>query len=489
MVLTPVLIFVVFLIIYATFFRKRGRFWECLSQLPKPPAYPIIGNLFEVMRTPEQMFVHDRKRGLQYYPLYHLDVLGVGSANILNPEDMEVVLTDMKQNTKSIIYEFLHSWLGTGLLTSAGSKWQSRRKILTPAFHFNILQEFVTIFTEETKRLVDELEKDSDKPYIDVVVPITQFTLMSIGETAMGINFNSYMNDKDGYKKSIYDIGRLLTYRAPRPWIYSDAVYSLTSNSREEKKVVKTLHQFTNDVIAKRKSNFSSASYSERKRLAMLDLLLKYRAEGANIDDEGIREEVDTFMFEGHDTTSMAICFALMLLANHRDVQNEIYNEIEEVLGEDAPSYSNLHELKYLERCLKESLRLYPSVPFISRVSGSEVKTKTGYTIPNDCMINLQIYDMHHNPNVFPDPEKFDPDRFLPENIQKRHPFAYIPFSAGSRNCIGQKFAMLEMKTAICGILKKFILEPVDTPKDMVFITDLVLRPKGSIKVKFVPRR
>ena len=254
----------------------------------------------------------------------------------------------------------------------------------------------------------------------------------------MGINFNSYMNDKDGYKKSIYDIGRLLTYRAPRPWIYSDAVYSLTSNSREEKKVVKTLHQFTNDVIAKRKSNFSSASYSERKRLAMLDLLLKYRAEGANIDDEGIREEVDTFMFEGHDTTSMAICFALMLLANHRDVQNEIYNEIEEVLGEDAPSYSNLHELKYLERCLKESLRLYPSVPFISRVSGSEVKTKTGYTIPNDCMINLQIYDMHHNPNVFPDPEKFDPDRFLPENIQKRHPFAYIPFSAGSRNCIGR---------------------------------------------------
>jgi cytochrome P450 family 4 len=92
-----------------------------------------------------------------------------------------VVLTDTKQNTKSFLYNFLHSWLGTGLLTSEGSKWQTRRKILTPAFHFNILQDFIDVFNEETKQLVKDLEEECHKPFIDVVTPITQFTLLSIG--------------------------------------------------------------------------------------------------------------------------------------------------------------------------------------------------------------------------------------------------------------------------------------------------------------------
>ncbi|EFA10756.1 cytochrome P450-like protein [Tribolium castaneum] len=488
MFLAPIILCLVLLALLVSSLRKRGRFWECLAPIPQPPAYPIIGNLFDIMRTPEQLFLAERERGLKYYPIYKLDVCGNGGVNLLNPEDVELVLTDTKQNTKSFIYHFLHSWLGTGLLTSAGPKWQNRRKILTPAFHFNILQEFIQIFNEETKRLVEDLEAECHKPYIDVVVPITQFTLLSIGETAMGIKLNASDNDKDGYKRAVYKIGQLLTYRAPRPWIYNETIYSLTPQGRKEQKVLKSLHSFSNNVIAERKKHFSSSSYSSRKRLAMLDLLLKYKSEGANIDDEGIREEVDTFMFEGHDTTSVSICYTLMLLANHREVQEEILKEMEAVLDEEPPTYAKLQELKFMDRVIKESLRLYPSVPFISRVSGSEIQTKTGYTIPKDCMVNLQIYDMHHNPNVFPDPEKFDPDRFLPENIQKRHPFAYIPFSAGSRNCIGQKFAMLEIKTVLCGILKKFILEAVDTRKDMAFVSDLVLRPKGSIKVKFVPR-
>lgn len=95
-------------------------------------------------------------------------------------------------------------------------------------------------------------------------------------------------------------------------------------------------------------------------------------------------------------------------------------------------------EMKFMERCIKECLRLYPSVPFISRTAGEEIKTHSGYVIPKGCNINIYIYDLHRSAQYWKDPDKFNPDRFLPENIAARHPFAYLPFSAGPRNCIGQ---------------------------------------------------
>lgn len=136
----------------------------------------------------------------------------------------------------------------------------------------------------------------------------------------------------------------------------------------------------------------------------------------------------------------MTLCFSLMLFAVHKNVQEQIVQEIHEVFPDpnEEPTIQKLNELKYLDRCIKESLRLYPSVSFISRVLDDDIVTSQDMFIPKGTIANIHIYDLHRNPTVFPDPDKFDPDRFLPENTQTRHPFAYIPFSAGPRNCIGK---------------------------------------------------
>lgn len=163
--------------------------------------------------------------------------------------------------------------------------------------------------------------------------------------------------------------------------------------------------------------------------------------------------------------------------------------------------------MNYVERVIKESLRLYPSVPFIQRITDEEVHTYTGYTIPAQSLISIHIYDMHRNAELYPEPNNFDPDRFLPENSQKRHPFAYLPFSAGPRNCIGgypypltgladntyltfagQRFAFMELKSLISSVLRKFVLHPIDTPKSITLMPDLVLRSKRGIRIKFEPR-
>ncbi|CAH1119101.1 unnamed protein product [Phaedon cochleariae] len=489
--------FVIFITICFYFLERRwktSKHWQYIKNLPCPKAYPIIGTAR--LEDSVGLFKRDRIRAKEFYPIYKLWSFHVYFVCLVSPEDIELVLNNVQHNTKSDIYNFLHGWLGTGLLTSSGSKWHKRRKILTPAFHFSILQQFIDIFNQETENLVRVFEDNCHESYIDVVKPITDFTLYSIGETSLGVKLNEYPSS-DTYKKAVYEYGHNLTYRIVRPWFYTDFVYSFTTKSKSDRAAIKVLHEFSTKVIKERKKvgvaseHISSISYSGKKRLAMLDLMLTAKNEGADIDDEGIREEVDTFMFEGHDTTSMAICYTLMALANEPEIQDEIRREIHEIIGDSSkkPTFSNLGELKFTERCIKECLRLYPSVPFISRLSGEEIQTHSGYTIPKGANINIYIFDLHRSTHIWENPEKFDPDRFLPENVSKRHPFAYLPFSAGPRNCIGQRFAILEIKAALCGILRKFKLEAVDAPEDMVFKSDLVLRPAGEIRVKFVPRK
>jgi len=143
--------------------------------------------------------------------------------------------------------------------------------------------------------------------------------------------------------------------------------------------------------------------------------------------------------------------------------------------------------MEYLDRVLKESMRIYPPVPFISREL-SEDLTLDGVTHLKGSLVNIHIIDIHRDPEIYPEPEKFDPDRFLPENCSARSNFAFIAFSAGMRNCIGQKFAMLELKVMLTKIIKNFKISPITKREEIVFITDMVLRTNHPIKMRFNTR-
>lgn len=212
----------------------------------------------------------------------------------------------------------------------------------------------------------------------------------------------------------------------------------------------------------------------------MLDNLLINEQEGL-IDKQGVCEEVDTLTFEGFDTTSTGVMFTIFMLGQHQDIQQLAYEEVNSVIKENmtVSAYSNL---KYLERVIKESLRLCPPVPYISREVVNESKVGNLILGPKTD-VSIHIFDIHRDPKHFPDPEKFDPDRFLPMNTENRHPFAYIPFSAGLRNCIGQKFAMLELKTIIAAVLKNYKILPVTRREELRFEAGLILRPAIDLVV------
>nr|AHW57333.1 CYP4M38 [Chilo suppressalis] len=473
-----------------------------VRSIPGPDNIFLIGNALEFLATPVEIFGLTRKAANKWKIIYRFWAFNLAAVNVFTPEHVEKIISTTKFNSKSILYSFMRPWLQDGLLLSDGAKWQQRRKILTPTFHFNILQRFCVIIEENSRRMVEMLNNSAGEK-VDVVPLMSEFTLNSICETAMGTRFSEEMADKgESYKAAIHSIGKGLVQRVTRIMLFSDLIFNLSAFGREQIKSIQIVQNFTKKVIKDRKANIEQYGAenlddmdnneynmnNKRKRTAMLDLLIQ--AQKVNlIDDQGIQEEVDTFMFEGHDTTACGLMYCLMLLANHKDIQDKIFEELFTIFGNSdiSASYDDLSKMRYLECCIKESLRLYPPVPFISRQL-TESTDLGGYKIPSDVFCHIHIYDLHRREELFPDPLKFDPDRFLPENCIGRHPYAYIPFSAGPRNCIGQKFAMMEMKSAISAILRRFEIYPVTRPWDLRIAADLVLRSTEPIYVIFEKR-
>ncbi|XP_053662639.1 cytochrome P450 4d1-like [Anopheles marshallii] len=432
---------------------------------------------------------------------YGKDICLVGAFNdmeldISSSHNVEKLLLS-KTTKKSYQYDFIEPWLGTGLLLSFGEKWFQRRKIITPSFHFKILDQFMDVFNKEADILITKLERHVNQKEFDIYDYITLYALDSICATSMGVHINAQEDPNNDYAKGVKTVSEYVFRRIFSVLRQFPALFVLYSYARDQGRVIKRLHDFTNSVIETRRKQLSQENKAlqeddyTKHRDTFLDQLLKVKIDGKPLSTADIREEVDTFMFEGHDTTTSGISFTVLELAKHQDIQQKLYEEIDTVLGKDAGSVfltnSLLQELKYLDMVIKESLRLVPPVPFIGRKLLEDMEMN-GTVLPAGTTVSLNIFCLHRNPKVFPDPEKFIPERFSDENEIKRGPYDYIPFSAGSRNCIGQKYALLEMKVTIVKLLASYRILPGESIDQVRFKADLVIRSTGGIPVKLVKR-
>ncbi|KAM8711187.1 hypothetical protein ACLKA7_000339 [Drosophila subpalustris] len=461
---------------------KDGRPVESIVPIPKGRTF--FANCFDLYGKDDAgVFQHARSLAKECGRSYLIYSLGRPIYNAIDPEDVEFILNSTKLITKGIVYTFMQPALRTGLLTATGQKWHMRRKMITPTFHFNILSQFQEVFRAESQKFVEQF-KNQTEIEISLSELIPKFTLNSICETAMGIKLD-YMTEKgDRYRESI------------------KMMYEMFAAS-EDAPFLKVLHDFSSEIIAKRRVLLEEELQQRRldqlpdddiyinkkRRFAMLDTLICAEKDGL-IDHEGICEEVDTLMFGGFDTTSMCLIFGLMSLSLHADIQERCYQEIIDNTDDDLSTLDSnqLAKFKYLECVIKETIRMYPSVPVMGREATSETEFPNGLILPVGTQIVMHVFELHRNPKHWDAPDAFDPDRFLPENHNNRHTFAYVPFSAGQRNCIGQKYAMLEIKTLLIHIIRHFKILPLVDPKDLVLHRGITLCVKNNIKVKLVRR-
>ncbi|GIY38661.1 probable cytochrome P450 4d20 [Caerostris darwini] len=228
-----------------------------------------------------------------------------------------------------------------------------------------------------------------------------------------------------------------------------------------------------------------------RKPKCLLDVLLKLHIEDKVLDEEGVRQEVDTFISAGHETVAVAVKWALYLIGLYPEVQEKIHQELDSVLGADSKGplrVADLNELKYLECVLKECFRLYPPAALFARKTSEEISI-CGYTIPNRTTVVVSPFLVHREEDVFPDAEKFDPEQFLPENSALIPECAYIPFAAGPRNCIGHTFAEIEVKVLVCHILRNFSLRSLDSTDQVLPIVKITLQSSQPARIKFRRRQ
>ncbi|CAG7732543.1 unnamed protein product [Allacma fusca] len=483
-------------ILYWAVFVHESRLDRMLKKFPSYKDYPVVGHTYMFFNPEDTMTVIDGwlkkygKRCRMYFGS-SLKMLVLSS-----PADFEKVATAPELINKSIFYDQMRDWLGDGLLISGGERWYTHRKLLTPAFHFKILENFQPIFDDHAKVLVNVLKKLEGRE-CEIHGIINRCTLDVICETAMGTKLNSLLDENNPFLRATSRESELIWMRWTKPWLQNSIIWNhLSKFGKEEKANRKVLHSFTAEVVKERKATFSPENASQFLQQSINDddesgYFSAKTAGEHDMTDEDIQAETDTFMFEGHGTTAAAISWAIYLLGLHPSHQAIVHEELDGVFGDDKTRQvesTDFPKLKYLEMCIKEALRLYPIVPLFARSVLQDFKLDENSIIPKGAMILFNAYSAHRDPDSFPEPEEYRPERFSLENTLNRHPYAYIPFSAGFRNCIGQKFAMGEIKTILANIFRNFQVQSLDTPDKIKPVAELILRAKNGIRTKFSPR-
>ncbi|KAL1381195.1 hypothetical protein pipiens_013640 [Culex pipiens pipiens] len=382
-----------------------------------------------------------------------------------HPDLVQQVLTRNDMCGKPFFYDFLG--IKGGLMAKSG---MITRKALNPTFNTRVLTNFVPIMDARAKKLVETMRPLADSgEKINILEYLSECTLEMVFSTTMGRKAYELPGQKD-YVKHLESVLTRLGERIVDVSQFLGVFYRMTDAYKKEQISRKFCDKFTDNFILERRQELQQDAKPktvddeyEAKSLNFLDQILTIRkSDGTFFGDQEIANNLYNVMAGGNDTSALTVSFACLFLAMNPDIQANVFAEISAIFDPDRDQMdlSLLKQLKYTERFLKEVLRLCPAVPFVARETSTESRLQLdGVKIPPNQILAFNLFTLHRRPDFWgPDPERFDPDRFLPEAVEQRHPYAYVPFSAGVRNCIGYRYAKNSLLIMLVRILQQFEL-------------------------------
>ncbi|CAA6816736.1 MAG: Cytochrome P450 [uncultured Aureispira sp.] len=398
-------------------------------------------------------------------------------------DDAELIQYFLQKNYKNyiktaLVRNFVKNQIGNGLFTSDGAYWLKQRRVIQAGFHKKKLTGIATIMLDEINHYMDHIMDAyaESNEEIDLEKEMTYLASKIVSKSLFGQEFD---NDKiDIIDKSISNANKYIVAVSKQP--FTKPWYHLNGDYKRIMQQKKIRDQFILDFIEERKQ-------SGEKRDDLLGMLLETEYEdGSCMDKQQLLDESIILLVAGNKTSATTMAWLFYLLATHPEIEQKVLESVTDNLGNVEPSIDNLRSLTYPLQVLEETLRIYPVVWLIDREpveddEFAEIKIKKGQDI------GAFIYGLHHNPKYWKDPEKFDPDRFTPENKKEQVPFSYLPFGGGPRICIGKNFAIMEMQFILAMLIRRyqFTLSP---GQEIGFKPLLTLSPTNGIKVRVQKR-
>lgn len=389
----------------------------------------------------------------QYGDVLRVRVWGIPPMYVFaRPDHIRHVMQENNRNyVKGDVIAKMKVLLGEGLFTSEGDFWRRQRRLAQPAFHRQRIQNFASIMVDTTAATLASWEPavGAGRP-IDVMEEMSHLTLAIVGKALFGIDLSDRASEVG---RTLLVALEGLTKRVLNP--FSLPLALPTPGHLRLRRALRELDRVVLGIIENRRT-------SPGEHADFLAMLMEARDAdtGEGMSSTQLRDEVMTFVLAGHETTAVTLAWAVHLLSEHPGVEEALRGEIRAAIGDRPPDLGDLRNLPLARRVIDETLRLYPPLSALHRqaIAADEVD---GIAIPPKALVFLCPYVTQRDPELWPEPERFDPDRFLPERVESRHRYAYFPFGAGPRICIGNEFALMEAQLALTMILQRYRFEPL----------------------------
>ncbi|XP_071110092.1 cytochrome P450 3A29-like [Haliotis cracherodii] len=469
--------------------------------IPGPEPNIIFGSLLTFLKKGIDF---ENKKGKEYGDVFGEWLGGIPMITVFDPDILkEVLIKDFQTFTDRLGFDLNDYPLTTNLFNAKMATWKRLRKITSPTFSAGKLKKMCRGLNLCAQKLTKNFAHAAESgEVVDLKQYFGAFTMDAIGNTGFGIDIDS-QNDFDNSfvreTKKVFDNAFLANPAIFLIMLFPELtpLAKMLGVSAFPKSTKKFFTQAVTEMIKQRRDE---PREERERRVDFLELMLNAEddgghEDGAKISDEATQKSANTlttdevigqafvFFLAGYETTASTLQYIAYILATQPGVQDKLAEEISSVLGDNEPDYDNIHGLVYMDHVINETLRLYPVVPAINRYV-SKTTTIKGWTFPEGALINIPIVVMHRNPEVYPEPKKFKPERW--EKTSEINPMHYQPFGHGPRQCIGMRLALIEVKVALIHLIRNIrFVRLEDTPDELTdFVVTGVFAPKKPLKLK-----
>ncbi|GAB3980611.1 cytochrome P450 [Plantactinospora veratri] len=435
--------------------------------VPGPAGHPLLGMLPALRRD----LLGSILDGFHTYGdvvAYHVGLprgpraVSVDVVNVHHPDGIHQVLTTPQVfSRRASAYEILREFIGEGLLTSDGDRWLQQRRTLQPLFTPRRVARYTELMANEAARVVDDMAVTTGS-VVDLYQVMQRYTMRVVGRALFGDDIDEVVPRLQELMPILGDLAlarALQVVKLPLSWP--------TPRSRRITQVRATQYEIVDRIIAARQRTGGEENEDMLGRL----FAAKDPETGQTLSMEEIRDQILVFLLAGHETTSAGLAFTMHLLGRHPEVQERVAAGI------------GTGDQELVRAAAMEGMRLYPPVYSMERMTETDVVV-SGYRIPANTKVVVAPWVTHRHPEFWPDPERFEPDRFLGQ--QDRPRYAYFPFGGGPRSCIGEHFALLEMTVLLSALLARY---RVDTRDERLEVVPMVtLRPADAVRATLTVR-